>query len=327
MAYRSVIGTARRRFWDDYGFLVFRGFFSDEEVDAVRSAYDRTWESVPPWVVVDDLVTNRRCRMSDLSEAERRHNFKVNDLYMLEPDIRSVALSERVGLVLEELLGDEPTICNTLNFDKGSQQSDHLDTLYMTPISRVGLVATWMALEDAEADAGPLRYYPGSNHIEPYFFSTGSMHQYDPEVPQWADYMATQVEKLGLGEQRFMAKRGDLFIWHALLLHGGSQIRNPGLTRQSLVTHFWTQSDCETLAWDLRPAPGGWWIKKTPLSVPGEPEAVRVPPDAYHLEKDEPNVLAGLDVKPERELRERLADREATSSALSSAGGKIVDVA
>lgn len=307
MVFRSAIGSVRRRFWDEHGFLVFPGFFSDEEVDTVRRVYDRAWEEARPWVVVDDLVTNRRCRIGDLSEGERRHNFKVNDLYLFEPDVRSVALSERMGLVLEELLGDEPVICNSSNFDKGSQQIDHLDTLYMTPQSVTGLVATWMALEDAHPDAGPLRYYPGSNHIEPYYFSTGSMHQYDPEVPRWADYMASQVQKRGLEEERFMARRGDLFIWHALLLHGGSEIKDRSLTRQSLVTHYWTQADCEAFG-DLRPTPGGWWRKRGPVAVPGEAGPPLVPEEVYRLADTEYAALAGAQSPPRRELGDRLAD-------------------
>lgn len=264
----SVIGSAQRKFWDDNGFLVLPGFFDEVEVDAVTGAYDRTWTELPDHVVVDDLVTGRRCHIADLDDDERRHHFKVNDLYLTEEAIRRVVISERLGMVLEELLGDEPSVCNTLNFDKGSQQADHLDTLYMTPETEAGLVATWMALEDTVAAAGPLRYYPGSNHIAPYRFSTGSMHVVADEMPRWADYMADQVDRMGLEEQRFMARKGDLFIWHALLLHGGSAIDDPGLTRQSLVTHYWRQTDCETRGLDLRPAPGGWWIKRPSLPVP-----------------------------------------------------------
>ena len=129
----SAIGSMRKKFWQDNGFLVFPGFCSPEEIAAVSGAYDRTWNDQPPWVVVDDLVTGRRCRIGDLGDAERRHHFKVNDMYLTEPALRSVILSERLTMILEELLGDEPAVCNTLNFDKGSQQPEHLDTLYMTP--------------------------------------------------------------------------------------------------------------------------------------------------------------------------------------------------
>lgn len=283
----SIIGSRRKAFWEDNGFLVLPGFFDEDECDTVASASDRVWRARPADVVVDDLVTNRRCRIAEVSDDDARtHRFKLNDLYLSDARLRGVAISERVGMVLEELLGDEPVACNTLNFDYGSQQADHLDTLYMTPLTDRALVATWMALEDTAADAGPLRYYPESNHITPYRFSTGSYHVDLPEMDRWTDYMAGQVERHGLEEQRFLARRGDLFVWHALLLHGGSEICRPGLTRRSLVTHFFTQADCERLGSDLRPAPGGWWMRKPPLPVPDQGPPPQPTVDAVSLAAD-----------------------------------------
>lgn len=305
----SVIGARRSRFWAENGFLVFPGFFDHDEVAAVQAAYDNTWARPQPWVVVDDLVTNRRTRITDLAEEQRgRRHFKVNDLYLSEPDLRLVALSYRVGAILEELLGDEPVICNTLNFDKGSQQADHLDTLYMTPESHCALVATWMALEDARPESGPLRYYPGSNHIAPFRFSTGSMHVHGPEMPAWSDYMASAVERMGLEEQRFPARTGDLFVWHALLLHGGSEITDPSLTRQSLVTHFFTQTDAEARRMDLRPAPGGWWQRRLPQGIPGGPGSrVELPAGEYRLDAIDIPTLAGPPPMIGSDLHSRMA--------------------
>jgi ectoine hydroxylase-related dioxygenase (phytanoyl-CoA dioxygenase family) len=299
----SVIGQSRKKFWNDNGFLVFSGFFDEHEIAAVESAGERAWRELPDDVVVDDLVTNRRRRIGKLSDDEKRHRFKVNDLYLIDSGLREAAMSERIGMVLSDLLEDQPVMINTLNFDKGSQQIDHLDTLYMTPVSELGLVATWMALEDATADAGPLRYYPGSNHIPHYRFSTGSFHQYDAEVEQFSDYMAGEVEKRGLEEQRFIAEQGDLFIWHALLLHGGSEICNPELTRNSLVTHYFTQTDCEQLRADLRPMPGGWWIQKPHLAVPEE----QGPADGATSKPDFPGLQADEQTTQPRGLRERLS--------------------
>ena len=36
----------------------------------------------------------------------------------------------------------------------------------------------------------------------------------------------------------FLARKGDILIWHADLAHGGSPVKHPGITRKSLVTHF-----------------------------------------------------------------------------------------
>jgi ectoine hydroxylase-related dioxygenase (phytanoyl-CoA dioxygenase family) len=35
-----------------------------------------------------------------------------------------------------------------------------------------------------------------------------------------------------------MPKRGDLLIWHGALIHGGTPMLNPGLTRRSFICHY-----------------------------------------------------------------------------------------
>jgi len=297
----SVLGQRRHAFWHEHGFLVLSGFFTEEEVAAVERAEAVAWEDRRPDVIVDDLVTNRRSRISDVAEEDRTHPFKVNDLYLIDERLRNVAVSERVGMVLAELLGDEPVLCNTLSFEKGSQQADHLDTLYMTPRTDGALAATWIALEDTHSDAGPLRYYPGSNHIAPFRFSDGTYHVNLPEMPQWSEYMAGEVDRHGLQEERFLAQRGDLFIWDAWLLHGGSEICDVSRTRRSLVSHYFTQTDCEHLGSDLRPGAGAWWMHKPPLTVPEDEAAA---PTEGVLERTEP--AAPLGVAAGRPLFERM---------------------
>jgi len=291
-----VLTAAQRRAWQQGGFLVIPGFFEPAEVERVERSLRSAWEQCRPDVTVDDLVTGRRARMSDLSAEERAHQFKVNDLYLIDPEVRGICLSRRVGDIVTELLGDQPVLCNTLNLAKGSQQADHIDTLYMTPRTEERLVATWMALEDVADDAGPLRYYPQSHVIAPYRFENGGMHVVDAEMPRWAEYIATEVDGRGLAETRFLARRGDLFIWHAQLLHGGSEICDLGLTRNSLVSHFWGRADCEALGHDMAPAEGGMWFRRPPQPVPG------IPAPAAAVAADPPPARPA----PRRPLFERL---------------------
>lgn len=266
----AQLSPAQVRSFRDHGFLAISGFFAEAEVDAVSDAYDSVWQELPPEVVVDTGETARRVRVKDLTESERRQSFKVNDLYLRNAGMRDAVMSARLGAILHELLDEEAVVINTLSCEYGTQQPDHLDTLYMTPQTPGRLIASWVALEDVAADSGPLRYYPESNHIEPYRFEDGSFHFRPDEMQQWSDYMAGEVDRHGLAETRFLARRGDLFLWDAWLLHGGSEIATPGVTRRSLITHYYTRSDCERLRSDLRPAPGGWWMRRAPQAVPGE---------------------------------------------------------
>ena len=44
-----------------------------------------------------------------------------------------------------------------------------------------------------------------------------------------------------LQPQFFHAKKGDILIWHANLLHGGSKINEANLTRKSMVAHYYAE--------------------------------------------------------------------------------------
>ena len=122
--------------------------------------------------------------------------------------------------------------CNSLSFERGSQQPAHFDTFYMPPLVPNKMLATWIALEDCSLDAGPLIYYPGSHKLKPYCFSHGGLHAVREEMPQCQRYIQAELEKHDLRPQKFAARAGDVFIWHAQLLHGGSEINNLKLTRK-----------------------------------------------------------------------------------------------
>jgi phytanoyl-CoA hydroxylase len=309
----GYLSAASLRSYGDSGFLAIPGFFTEAEVATATDAYDGVCRDLPTDVVADSISTGRRARVKDMTESERCAPLKMNDLYLRDPSLRDTVLSARLGMILAELLTDDPVLVNTLSVEYGTEQPDHLDTLYMTPQSPGKLVASWMALEDVVDGAGPLRYYPESNHIEPYRFEDGGYHVRAEEMEQWSDYMADSVERRGLAETRFLAKRGDLFIWDAWLLHGGSEICMPGRSRRSVITHYYTRTDCATLGADLRPAEGGFWMRRSPQAVPGESPEVAAANNALPSAPDSsaPDSSAAdlvLAAREPRELRERFAD-------------------
>lgn len=194
----------------------------------------------------------------------------MNDCLSLEHDeVRNLALNARLTPILRDLLGHVPCICNSLSFQQGSGQEDHHDSLYMMPISHGQLIAIWVALEDCDMNAGPLRYYPGSHRIPPYVFSSGNNRAIQAEMPAWNAYMQEQVKRLGLTPEVFPARRGDVFIWSAYLLHGGSHIVDPKLTRKSIVFHYFSEGDSRHMRFTLVPFRGGYWIHRRHQPVPG----------------------------------------------------------
>lgn len=261
---------SEKKEWDACGVLVLPHFYDDAEIDAVLADYRALWSEGRARVTVDDMNLNRRMRLRDVSvEARKAHRFKVNDLYLEQESVRRLALNDRLVPLLQQLLGERPAVCNSLSLEYGTEQEDHVDSLFMTPRTPAHLVAAWVALEDCSPESGLLRYWPGSHRIEPYVFSNGERHFVPEELGAWQSWMRGQVQQHELRSELFGARKGDVFIWNAQLLHGGSPITEPGRTRRSIVFHYFSESDCRAMGHRLVPEAGGFWIRRSHQPIPG----------------------------------------------------------
>ena len=266
------LSDEQRAHWEKNGYLVLPGHFSKAQVDAVNSVVDDRWsrsrnhKSDTVADIFVDTPRYKRVKMHDAPADARSLPYKMNDLFLESDAVRKLALEERLSRALFEILTGHPLLCNSLNLEFGSQQEFHTDSLYMTPPVGLNLAASWVALEDTHPDAGPLRYYPGSHLIAPYRFSTGRMTAVDAEMDAYRVYMRKQVAELGLKEETFCGKAGDVFIWHSQLFHGGSAIRNPKLTRKSIVFHYFRTADLP--ARHRRHSEDAFFMKREPQPVP-----------------------------------------------------------
>jgi phytanoyl-CoA hydroxylase len=251
----------QRAHWDANGFLVLRGFMRKAELKRVEAVVDDEWSCKPNDHEVDVLTgPHAGCtfRMGDAPREARREVYKLNNLFARRPEIRGVALAPRLRAVLADLLEGEPMICNSLNFERGSQQTFHIDTWYMPPPVDDRMVVASIALDDVGPDNGPLVYYPGSNRIPPYRFSHGRQSLVEAEAGRCWDYLNAQIKRLGLEPEEFRGKRGDVFLWHARLLHGGRPIRDMAKTRRTLVVHYWRAGDLPAGEVRVDPAAGSY---------------------------------------------------------------------
>jgi hypothetical protein len=65
---------------------------------------------------------------------------------------------------------------------------------------------------------------------------TASQHKRN----NWSDYRARMIRDMNLEVKAFTCKRGDTFIWHGGLLHGGLEVHDENSTRKSYVVHYST---------------------------------------------------------------------------------------
>lgn len=235
--------------WHENGYLLLKNFYSSDAIDSINSVIDGLWKrrsKLDADYVIDIFVETddeRRVYMADAPLSARKQPYKLNDLYLTQQKVRELVVGLRLAPILRELLEGFPMVCNSLNFEFGSQQDYHFDTFYMPSPTPNKMIASWIALEDATTENGPLSYFPGSHKIEPFLFSNGSTHAIPSEMPEFDKYISAEIETHELKAETLLANKGDVLIWHSQLLHGGSAIIDKTKTRKSLVTHYFTNED------------------------------------------------------------------------------------
>jgi hypothetical protein len=235
----GIIGEDEARkchFWKENGYLILERAIEHDVLDEVWAAYeqaiaDGTIELKPESAGPDDPWPGRFQDPHDKVPAFCRV-------------MRHPTLLHWVRLLMER----EPAPFQTITSHKGSQQREHSDSIHMTTYPIGYLTASWVAFEDIHPDSGPLVYYPGSHKL-PYVFSKDVGIEEDDYrtrgYESFAEKYEPRIQEI-IAEQRmephyFHAKKGDVFFWHANLLHGGSKRRNLQLSRRALVSHYFVK--------------------------------------------------------------------------------------
>jgi hypothetical protein len=170
---------------------------------------------------------------------------RVQDAWSTVPEVKQLACNQKVLKLLSDLYGRRAFPFQTLNFPVGTQQHFHTDSVHFSSSPERFMVGVWVALEDIDADNGPLVYYPGS-HSLPIFTNehigvnpdTQAQNIYG-HYPRYEQAWEAIVEALNLKPFYFYAKKGQALIWAANLLHGGAAQKDIKRTRYSQVTHYY----------------------------------------------------------------------------------------
>jgi phytanoyl-CoA dioxygenase PhyH len=228
------------------GYVVLKGAVSPAVVDRVNEDIDRFWISPPAALVVETFEPDSILRVIPPHVSVQAGRTKMLDVYTCSSAAREAITAPQVIEFLSTIFEDQPKAFQSLTFWNGSQQSIHKDSAYVKIDSNpMHLAATWLALEDIEPGTGELEYYIGS-HRAPDFLFGGSnkwMESHPEEHDRFLQSLHDDAKTLGHLKGSFLARKGDVLIWHADLAHGGSPISQPSLTRKSLVTHFTPSAD------------------------------------------------------------------------------------
>ncbi|HTF04711.1 MAG TPA: phytanoyl-CoA dioxygenase family protein [Bacteroidia bacterium] len=211
--------------WSDNGYMILPGFFT-AQADRVNS----------------DLDEIKREKKLDFDYT----NSRIMNAWEASELVRKIVHDPEMKRLLSFLLGKPVTPFQTINFFKGSEQHTHSDFIHMTTEPKGFLVAAWIALEDIGDGQGPLHYYPGSHKL-PYVLGEDFEHSStawtvgDDLYGNFEKKIDEEIREHKLKKEIFHAKKGDVFFWHANLLHGGEEVTNPDSTRKSLVIHYFCE--------------------------------------------------------------------------------------
>jgi hypothetical protein len=215
-------------------------------IDQLNDEIEDVWYAPPPGLQIETFEPDGDMRYIPPDVEFRAGRTKMLDLYAYSSTARQAVASPKVVEFLRAIFDGTPKAFQGLTFWNGSQQAIHKDTAYVKVDSNpMHLAATWLALEDIAPGTGELEYYIGSHRAPDFLFGGSSKwleanhHEHD----RFLKSLHEDAEKYQYTRSSFLAKKGDVLVWHADLAHGGAQIQQPGHTRRSLVTHFTTERD------------------------------------------------------------------------------------
>ena len=264
------------RNWHCCGYAILKGAVPIATVDRMLDeisfirANHKSFE-----LLIDGTAKHyQKRRLAELEEEDLQDvGLKLCDLHTISPGAAEISLNPVIVRFLKHVFGSAPALLQSLTFNKSSEQVIHQDFSYVFEQREVAkLAACWVALEDISADAGPLEYFTRSHLLGAGdFFNWGESNVHilnrADAASRAADYLAhlkKQVVEKKWPSEIFLPRKGDVLIWHGLLLHGGTAMKNPNLTRKSYVCHY---TSLESHHQFPDQACGGYIFNRTPKRI------------------------------------------------------------
>ncbi|WP_294231007.1 phytanoyl-CoA dioxygenase family protein [uncultured Chryseobacterium sp.] len=212
--------------FDDQGYLILKNYLSSETADQINDE-------------IDKLMAEGTIKF--------RYGGKLMFVIHHSEIIKNTGNNKDLLEFLSILMDGQAKLFQSINFINGSQQKTHSDSIHMTTYPLGGLLGVWIALEDIDENNGALHYIPESHKL-PYFLNSDYDNEGDvlkigkKSYKAYEEFLEEKVKELGLKKEIFRARKGDLLIWHANILHGGEPHPDKLRTRKSLVYHYFDEN-------------------------------------------------------------------------------------
>jgi phytanoyl-CoA hydroxylase len=242
--------------WATEGYCVAHGIIAAELIDSMLMGLDDLWtadhsfdglefcdlrfghDPPRPKIPHRDLL---KLNPVERLQARTQSNWRTHSFQTYSAAANAIFHHSELTRLASLILSTAAVPQGSINFEYGSAQDAHQDTAVFHVFPANHIVGAWIACEDISSDCGPLMFYPQS-HRESLFSKFDNYPQTNlrTATPAVAQAYHAHVKKLTSKYERqlFLPGKGDVFLWHGMMLHGGSEIKNPALTRKSCVIHY-----------------------------------------------------------------------------------------
>jgi hypothetical protein len=227
------------------GYLIIPGAVQSDLIDSVNKDIEAFWEAPPHGLFISTPEIDGRTKIVRPDVRYRSGKTKLLDLWIFSRAARRAVANPFAMAFLRAIFEGRPKAFQSLTFWNGTEQDMHKDTAYVRVSQNpLAMAATWLALEDIEEGTGELNYYVGSHRSPDFLFGGVSKWMesedghFSDEHPAFIQSLHDDANQYNQPRKTFLAKKGDLLIWHADLAHGGAKITKTGQSRKSLVTHY-----------------------------------------------------------------------------------------
>jgi phytanoyl-CoA hydroxylase len=242
--------------WVRDGYVVVDDVVDLADVDAMVADLDALWDARVPVadLVLLDLRETLDAPPRNLTHAEllaldpatRRRmreasDWRIHGFHYVNAAARRLYTDHRLRDLVSRLFDRRARPIANINFMVGSQQSLHQDMAVFHIFPHDWLIGAWIACEDVAEGSGPLVLHAGS-HQAPFFpeftdYPQTNLRTADPETAAryhaWVDGLAARYER-----REFHARKGQVLLWHGMLIHCGAPVTRRGSSRKSMVIHY-----------------------------------------------------------------------------------------
>jgi hypothetical protein len=230
-------------------------FLDQRKLDDARlSPEQRAWRRdgvlILPKFLPDDVMAAYIARRRLL---DRPGGWSSPVPYLQVRELKALCLWPPLMRMLEHLIGEQMMLHLTLTGWVSTERDWHQDDYLNPPHVNSWYAAVWMALDDIDPASGPFEYVPGS-HRWPLlrgekvrgFLTEEEISGREHGISHWPKLserfvtpaVETEIKRRGIPLRTFIARKGDLLIWHGRLMHRGSMPAWPGLERRALIAHY-----------------------------------------------------------------------------------------